>query len=114
MANRPDPLLPDTPLVSQFVSSDEDRQVLDLIISQVEMGRPYVVPAGVPPDLVRALRDSFFATLRDPAFVAEAKKLEMIIDPSDHAEMEKMINHTYALPERIVTRARGLLEGTPQ
>ena len=58
MGNRPDPLSPGAPLVSQFVSTDEDRQVLDLIISQVAMGRPYVMPAGVPPEIVRALRES--------------------------------------------------------
>jgi hypothetical protein len=114
LSNKPDPALPGVPVAVDLVKTDEDRQVLDLITSQVAMGRPYVVPATVPAERVEILRTSFMATLRDPAFIAEAAKLEMIIDPSDHREMEAMINHTYALPEKIVQRARTLIEGTPQ
>jgi tripartite-type tricarboxylate transporter receptor subunit TctC len=114
LSNKPDPALPGVPVAVDLVKTEEERQVLDLITSQVAMGRPYVVPAAVPADRVQILRTSFMETLRDPAFVAESARLEMIIDPSDHREMEEMINHTYSLPERIVERARQLIEGTPQ
>jgi tripartite-type tricarboxylate transporter receptor subunit TctC len=114
MANKPDPLLRGTPLAADFARNDEDRKVIDLIISQLAMGRPYVVPRGVPADRVDILRTSFFETLKDPKFLEEAKKVEMIIDPSDHTEMEKLISYTYSIPDAIVTRAKALIDGTPQ
>ena len=114
MSNKPDPLMPGTPLTVDFAKSDDDRKVIDLIISQLSMGRPYVAPPNVPADRLDALRTSFFATLKDPKFLEEAKKAEMIIDPSDHTEMEKMINYTYTIDERIVAKAKALIDGTPQ
>jgi hypothetical protein len=110
LSNKPDPVLPGVPFATQFAKSDEDRAVLDLISSQLAMGRPFLAPPGVPGDRLEALRTSFMATMKDPDFLAEAKKLEMIINPSDHTEMEKLINDTYAVPEPIVTRAKKLID----
>ncbi len=114
MSTKPDPLLPGAPPAIDFVKTDDDRKVVELIISQLAMGRPYVAPSGVPADRLAALRKSFFDTLKDPQFVAEATKQEMIIDPSDHTEMEQMIARTYAVDERIVAKAKALIDGAPQ
>jgi hypothetical protein len=113
LSNKPDPVLPGTPVATQFVSTDEDKKVLDLIASQLAMGRPYVLPPGVPTDRVEALRDSFMETMKDPDFLDQAKKLEMIVSPSDHLEMEQMIDYTYAIPDYIVTKAKNLIDAVP-
>ena len=114
MSNKPDPLLPGAPPATDFVKTDDDRKVVELIISQLSMGRPYVAPPGVPADRMEALRTSFFDTMKDPQFIAEAQKQEMVIDPSDHVEMEKMINYTYTIDDRIVAKAKSLIDGAPQ
>jgi tripartite-type tricarboxylate transporter receptor subunit TctC len=113
LANRPDPLLPGTPIAAQYVKTDEDRKVLDLIVSQLTMGRPYVLPAATPADRVEALRTSFMETMKDPDFLAEAPKENMIVDPSDHTDMEQMIDYTYAIPDNIVTKAKNLIDAVP-
>ena len=38
--------------------------------------RPYAMPPGVPRDRVHAVEAAFLKTLRDPEFVAEARKHE--------------------------------------
>ena len=113
LSNKPDPVLPGTPIAAQFVKTDEDKKVLDLIASQLAMGRPSVVPPGVPPDRVEALRASFTETMQNPDFLEEAKKLEMIVSPSDHVEMEQMIDYTYSIPDYIVTKAKSLIDAIP-
>jgi len=113
LSNRPDPLLPGTPIAAQYVKTDEDKKVLDLIVSQLAMGRPYVLPPDVPADRVEALRTSFMETMKDPDFLAEAPKENMIVDPSDHVEMEQMINYTYSIPDNIVTKAKNLIDAVP-
>ena len=38
-------------------------------------------PPGVPADRLAALRRAFDATMKDPAFIAEAEKLQLEIEP---------------------------------
>ena len=51
--------------------------------------------------------------MKDPDFLAEAKKLKMIVNPSDHVEMEQMIDYTYSIPDYIVTKAKNLIDAIP-
>jgi tripartite-type tricarboxylate transporter receptor subunit TctC len=113
ISDKPDPLLPGTPIAADYVKTDEDKKVLSLIVSQLSMGRPYALPAGVPADRVEILRKSFMETMKDPAYLAEAKRLNMYVDPSDHTEMERMIDYTYSIPDDIVGKAEKLIDGVP-
>ena len=71
------------PLAIDFAKTAEDRQVMELIYSQLIFGRPYVLPPGTPPDRVAALRKAFMAALRDPETLAEAKKMNLDLDALD-------------------------------
>ena len=79
------------PSIYKYVKNDDDKKVLDLVITQQVFGRPYFVPAGTPADRVKILRDAFDATMKDPAFLAEAKNgpprhrsARRRQDPEDH------------------------------
>src|SRR5262249_20599140 len=67
--------LPDIPLVSEFVKTPADRQVLDMIFSRQSMGRPLVAPPGLDPAVVEALRKGFAAAMHDPELIAEGDKI---------------------------------------
>ena len=111
VANKPDPNLPGVPTTARFLRTDEDKQVVDVLISQLVMGRPYVAPPGVPADRKAALRASFQEVMKDQTFLAEAKKQYIVVTPATHTEMEKLIADTYALPDRIIEKAVALLKG---
>lgn len=111
VANKPDPNLPGVPITTRFLRTEEDKQVLDVLISQLVMGRPYVAPPGIPADRLAALRSSFQEVMKDPIFLAEAKKQYIVVTPATNKEMEALIDHTYALPERIIEKAQALLKG---
>ena len=64
------------PRTVDFAKTPEDRQVMELVYSQAVIGRPYVLPAGVPAERVAALRKAFMAALADPALLAEADEDE--------------------------------------
>ena len=66
----------------------------------------------MPSDRTEVLRESLMETLRDPEFLAEAKRLNLSVYPSDHVAMEKMIDDTYSIPASIVARANSLIEAT--
>ena len=74
------PELPHIPLVSDF-ANDRQKQIVRLVLSRQTMGRPFAAPPGVPADRKQALRRAFDATLKDPAFLAEAEKLKLEVNP---------------------------------
>jgi tripartite-type tricarboxylate transporter receptor subunit TctC len=94
------------PLTLDFAKTDEQRQVLSLMYSQEIFGRPFVAPPGTPPDRVAALRASFMATLKDPATLADAKRVRLYVDPSDGADVQALVAKAYATPPAIVDRLK--------
>jgi tripartite-type tricarboxylate transporter receptor subunit TctC len=73
------------------------------------LARPYIAPPGLPPERVKALRDAFDATMKDPEFVAELNKLQLKFDPTPGVEMEKIVHDAYALPDSVIQRVRKAL-----
>ncbi len=97
------------PRSTQFAKTDEERQVLELIQSQSTFGRPYLLPPGVPPERVAALRKAFVDTLRDPTVVAEAKRMQLDLDYMSGSDLQALITKLYALPPNIISRAKAAL-----
>ncbi len=97
------------PLVNDFVPDADDRRVLDVIFLSTILARPYIAPPNIPADRRQALRDAFMATMKDPAFLADTKKLQLTIDPTSGEEMERIVRDAYALPEALVARVRKAL-----
>jgi tripartite-type tricarboxylate transporter receptor subunit TctC len=105
------PELPDVPLAMDFAKTDEQRQILKLVLARNVMGRPYLAPPNVPGARVAALRDAFSATMADEDFRAEADKTNLEINPVSGAEVEKLVNEVYATPAEVVAKAKAAAAG---
>jgi tripartite-type tricarboxylate transporter receptor subunit TctC len=102
--------LPNVPLIIDLAQNDEQRQILRLIFARQGLGRPFLGPPGIPPDRLEALRQAFEATMKDPAFLAEADKLKMEINPLTGAEVEDLVKQIYAeTSAEVAKRAAALL-----
>jgi hypothetical protein len=84
---------------------------MHLIYGTHALGRPVSAPPGIPADRVKALRDAFSATMKDPVFLADAGKQDMPIDPLAGVQTEQVIVQFTNYPPAIYTRARNVLEG---
>lgn len=111
MSTTPVAALPSVPPASDYITSKEGRQILDLLVARVAIGRPFVMPPNVPADRLDAVRKAFFETLKDKEFLAEAQRAKLEIDPIDHVVMEKMINDAYAPPPEVIKRAYDMMRG---
>ena len=100
--------LPDTPLVSELATNPEDAAIFRLLDIRDALGRPYVGPPAIPADRAEALRNGFAETMRDAAYLADAKKSFQDIDFGDHAEMENVIAEAYKMPPNVVRRVSDL------
>jgi hypothetical protein len=100
------PDLPDVLSVMDLAKTDEQRQVLKVVLAPTLAGRPFVAPPGVPADRVAALRDSFDAMTKDPAFLEEALRLQMDVQPATGVEIEALVKDIYALPKSVIAATK--------
>jgi tripartite-type tricarboxylate transporter receptor subunit TctC len=107
----PHPDLSGIPVVLDLAKTPEDRAAMRVVFARQAIGRPFVAPPGVAADRVAALRAAFDATMKDKAFLDEAAKARVEINPSTGAEMEKLLKQVYATPEPIVKRAGVMIRG---
>jgi tripartite-type tricarboxylate transporter receptor subunit TctC len=105
----PSTTMPKTPSIYQFVKNDEQKQVIFLVNSGVEFGRPFVTPPGVPADRFKMLREAFAAAMKDPEFIAEAKKIDLDADYTPGERMDKLVADLYATPKDQIERAAKIM-----
>jgi tripartite-type tricarboxylate transporter receptor subunit TctC len=104
------PELPDVPLVLDLAKSAADRGALELALARLEFGRPFFLPPNVPPDRVEALRRAFNLTVKDPAFLADADKSKIEVDPLTGEQVAALVEQVSHTPADTVARVRAAME----
>ncbi len=104
------PELQHVPLISDFATTERQKQILRLVLSRQVMGRPFAAPPGVPEDRKQALRMAFDLTLKDPAFLEEATKMKLEVNPVDGAAVDKLIADLYSTPKDVVEETRAAIK----
>jgi tripartite-type tricarboxylate transporter receptor subunit TctC len=89
--------MPEVPSIVKYIKSDEDRDMLQILLAKQEIGRPFLAPPGVAPDIVAAQRRILEKISKDAEFLAEAEKLRLSIDPSPGTELEALVKRVYAI-----------------
>ena len=106
LALKKSPELPDVPLITEFATTDRQRQILRLVFSRQAMARPFAAPPGIPAERKQALRKAFDDTMADPAFLAEAKQRGLEVNPVGGAEIDELIAELYRSPPDVVAEVR--------
>jgi len=105
-STRKDPRYPDLPNILDQAKTPELRQALEFLFVPLTLGRALASPPETPGDRVEILRKATLETMKYPEFVADAKKLNLDIEPMDAAETAKVANQLFATPEAAVARIR--------
>ena len=98
--------LPDVPLLSELGKTAEDRQVLEVISADVAVGRPILTTPDVIPARVAALRKAFDDTIADKAFLAEAEKQKMDINPISGAELQQIVARVLSHSPEVIAKVK--------
>ena len=96
------PEIMNVPLLSDMTNDPKQKAALKLIFSRQEMARPFAAPPNLPPERAKALRDAFDATMRDPEFLAEAKKLDLEVHPVSGEKLDQLVREVYSYPADVV------------
>jgi tripartite-type tricarboxylate transporter receptor subunit TctC len=110
MGMKKDPDLPDVPLMRDLGHNAADQAVLDFMSKSVSVGRPVATTPGVPPDRVAALRKAFDETLKDPAFIEEAKKQRAELQPMTGAQLAQIVGEIIGAPAELRERVKLVIQ----
>jgi tripartite-type tricarboxylate transporter receptor subunit TctC len=104
-AFKKEPELADVPLITDMAKTPEQQQILKLILTSQEMARPFAAPPGIPEDRKAALITAFEQTMKDQDFLAEAKKLQLDVNPVSAKAIDELLAQLYAMPKDVIEKA---------
>ncbi len=110
IALKRDPELADVPTMIELAKNEDDRKLMEFLSADIPISRAYVTTPEVPPERIEALRRAFDATMKDPAFLAEAAKTDMDISPSTGEEAQKFADMIANTPASVLERAKKILD----
>ena len=104
------PDLPKVPLALGFAKNEDGHQLIQTGIHDLNaIIRPYVLPPGTAKEQVQLLRKAFTDTLKDPEFLADAKKSKLDLDPVNGEEVERTVNRLFQLSPSLVANLKDVL-----
>jgi tripartite-type tricarboxylate transporter receptor subunit TctC len=110
MASSRHPDAPDTPTLRELVRDEKDLQIVDILLSRLDLGRPFVAPPGVAAERVALLRKAFDLAAGDPDLRAEADKVGIRVDAISGAQAQTTIAKLYTTPDDVRARMQSIVQ----
>jgi len=104
------PDLKDVPLTLSYAKG-EQRDILEGVFSQMQIARPYAGPPGMAGDKLAILRKAFDDTMKDGKFLADAKKVKVVISPTDGPGAEAIIAKMTRMSPDLRKKVRAAIGG---
>jgi len=109
-----DERLPQVPtlneLMDEFKTEETGRRLANVVLASGELGRPYLLPPGIPTERLKTLREAFVKLMADPAFLADIKRRGLEAKPATGEELEKLAKEVMAQPQEVIERMQKLME----
>ena len=106
--------LPDLPNVAVAIQHAKTKEGQDLLRLGAQAYGPasiaYSVPPGLPKDRLITLQNGFMATMKDPEFLGEARKANLIVNPIDGQAITKIVAELYAADPKLRSKFRDITE----
>jgi tripartite-type tricarboxylate transporter receptor subunit TctC len=90
-----DPELPNVPMMKEVVDP-KYKPVLQFIGSLGLIGRGVAAPPGTPQGAIDVMRTAWEKMVKDPTFIADAKKRKLRVIAADAATVQKVVNDAIA------------------
>lgn len=102
---QPDPEVKGLPLMPDIIKGEDSISAYNTWVGTFEFQRPFMLPPGAPKDRLETLRKAFAATMKDPEFMAEAKKVKLQITYVTGEEVDKYVDKVLS----VTPKAKELL-----
>ncbi|HTK14277.1 MAG TPA: hypothetical protein VL402_10775 [Xanthobacteraceae bacterium] len=101
---------PDVPTAADIAKTPRDKRAMEIVSSTSDIGFSYFMPPGVPANRAKALQDAFNAMVKDPAFLADAKKSNLFLRTAQAKEVEEIVGNVLTAPPDVVSRVVELMK----
>jgi tripartite-type tricarboxylate transporter receptor subunit TctC len=95
-----------TPYVGDLIRDHARRKTLDLLIAPEEIGRPFLASSSVPQKRLKMLRSAFDQTMVDPAFIADAARMNLTVTPMGGDAVQERLSEIYDATTDSVVEAK--------
>lgn len=103
------PELKDVPRLRDLMKTEENKKMLALIDTTLQLGQAFFLPPETPKARVAALSDAFDKMVKDPDFLADAEKRRLVIEPRTAAENHAAVAEAFATPPEIARKVATIL-----
>ncbi|MGH7797074.1 MAG: Bug family tripartite tricarboxylate transporter substrate binding protein, partial [Candidatus Binatia bacterium] len=107
-----DPEVKDLPLFTDMIKGEVNLATYNSWAASYEFQRPFSLPPGTPAERLETLRKAFAATLRDSAFLAEAKKTKLDIEPVSGKDIDGYVQQIYSMSDKVKENLGFLVKST--
>ena len=97
--------IPEVPTLLELAPADK-RDIVEFLAAGTPFGRAMAVGPGVPADRVAVLRKAFDDLMKDQAFLADAQKRSIDIDPRNAAHAHALVNKITSASPDLVARVK--------
>lgn len=101
----PDPEVKDIPIIPELIKDKDNLSAYRTWSGTYEFQRPFSVPPGTPKERLQLLRKAFADTMKDPEFLADAKKSKFDETYVSGEEIDKYVTEVLA----VTPKAKELL-----
>ena len=103
--------LSDIPTLMELAPTKSWRAVAEMLTLTYRNAYPLLAPPGVPKRLVKILRDAFWATVNDPQYLTDARKIGYLDDvPLRGEEVQALINKILSASKEIKDRMAKIIK----
>ena len=103
--------LPDVPLLVDLAQNDEQARMFKFVSGPMAYERPFAGPPGLPPEILALYRKAFADMEKDAAFIEDAKKGGVDLDPLSGEEIAKIAAEIVATPKATVEAVKAMAAG---
>jgi tripartite-type tricarboxylate transporter receptor subunit TctC len=100
--------LPNIPLLLDLAQSENDKKLVRLMSTSTLMGQSFAAPPALPGDLLKALREAFNATMKDPDFVKKMAGIGVKFTPMTGEELTRQVDQIMSASSDVVARYKAL------
>jgi tripartite-type tricarboxylate transporter receptor subunit TctC len=98
------------PFALDLAKDNDTRLALQLLFAGQAIGRPFIAPPDLAPNILSNLRKGFNATMEDPEFLADARNQKLTPHPGTGEYLQSIIAIIYSTPKPIVERMGKLMK----
>lgn len=99
------PLFGDATNIFTMLKTKEEKQMARLVFGPAEITRPLAAPPGTPKARVNALRKALLDVVKDPAMIADGKRIKVDFRPIPGEEVKAAFDEYFATPRPVVEKA---------